>query len=141
MAFLLFVDIEHYLDSKFRNKIIQSTRKLTFQWGPRNECKKNAKVAPASFECASCGLVVYEGKSSKKLETLSEQFERVIMGTIYVDHINPTVCPKEGFIDWNTYFDRMFCPVENLQCLCKTCHDEKSKEEREIRKKYKKKDK
>jgi 5-methylcytosine-specific restriction endonuclease McrA len=53
---------------------------------------------------------------------------------VNVDHVNPVVCPVEGFVNWDVYIKRMFCGKENLQVLCKTCHDLKSAEERKVRK-------
>ena len=53
---------------------------------------------------------------------------------VVVDHIDPCVSPTEGFIDWNTYIERMFCPVENLQVACGNCHTIKSHKERKERK-------
>jgi ribosomal protein S27AE len=47
------------------------------------------------------------------------------------DHKYPVVDPKVGFIDWNTYIDRMF--NGELQPLCKEDHDKKTKEENRIR--------
>jgi len=54
---------------------------------------------------------------------------------VQVDHVLPVVCPKEGFVDWNVYIDRLFCGVENLQVLCSACHDKKTAKERGERKK------
>lgn len=48
---------------------------------------------------------------------------------IAVDHIEPVNDPEVGFVDFNTYVERLFCPVENLQVLCKSCHKKKSAEE------------
>ena len=52
---------------------------------------------------------------------------------VNVDHVEPVVCPKEGFIDWNTFITRLFCTSDNLQVLCSKCHTKKTKEEREVR--------
>ena len=49
---------------------------------------------------------------------------------IEVDHISPVVDPDTGFIDWNTFIDRLYCSKENLQAICKTCHKIKTKQER-----------
>lgn len=48
---------------------------------------------------------------------------------IQVDHRKPVVDPKIGFVDWNTYIERLFCKKSNLQVLCKVCHKEKTKKE------------
>lgn len=44
----------------------------------------------------------------------------------FVDHIKPV----GKFKDWNTYIENLFCEEENLQLLCKECHDKKTKKER-----------
>lgn len=49
---------------------------------------------------------------------------------VNVDHIKPVVDPEVGFVDWNTYVENMFCSKDNLQVLCKTCHNLKTQEER-----------
>lgn len=49
---------------------------------------------------------------------------------VQVDHKRPVVDPKKGFVDWNTYIERMFCKKSNLQVLCKTCHKTKTEKER-----------
>ena len=46
---------------------------------------------------------------------------------VQVDHIEPVVDPIIGFVDWNTFIERLFCDKENLQVLCKKCHKEKTK--------------
>ena len=50
---------------------------------------------------------------------------------VQVDHIEPIVTPSEGFVDWNTFIDRLFCERDNLQVLCKTCHSKKTKKEKQ----------
>lgn len=39
----------------------------------------------------------------------------------------------DGFPDLNQYKNRLFCDTTNLQGLCKTCHDLKTKLENKIR--------
>jgi 5-methylcytosine-specific restriction endonuclease McrA len=58
---------------------------------------------------------------------------------VQVDHIIPVV-PLDSCLQDMTYEEivaRIFCPKKNLQVVCKTCHKEKTKEERAERKKYK----
>lgn len=52
---------------------------------------------------------------------------------VQVDHINPVVDPVAGFQGWDVYIDRMYCAVENLQVLCRSCHKKKSTQERKER--------
>lgn len=44
---------------------------------------------------------------------------------VFVDHVEPV-----GKIGGPDYIARMFIPSARLQCLCKKCHDAKTKEER-----------
>ena len=75
--------------------------------------KKTNRMAE-HFTCASC-----KGEFPAK--------------EVNVDHIEPCVDPKEGFINWDVYIKRMFCDKSNLQVLCTKCHDVKSAEERKER--------
>lgn len=49
---------------------------------------------------------------------------------VQVDHILPVVCPKKGFESWDIFITRLFCSSDNLQVLCKGCHEIKTKKER-----------
>ena len=68
----------------------------------------------AHYKCAACSLCF----SSTNVE---------------VDHIHPVVDISSGFVSWDEYVTRLFCPVENLQVLCSGCHKEKTKNERSAR--------
>ena len=50
-----------------------------------------------------------------------------------VDHIEPVVDPKEGFISWDVFIDRLFCERANLQAVCKPCHKVKTQKEKKKR--------
>ncbi|MGH7974921.1 MAG: HNH endonuclease signature motif containing protein [bacterium] len=53
---------------------------------------------------------------------------------VEVDHIIPVIeVNDQGFVDWNTYVERLFCGPENLQVLCDPCHDKKTHEEQQTR--------
>lgn len=74
-----------------------------------------------------------DGSRSKKD---SVQYKCNVCGTytgstkVAVDHIIPVVSVSEGFIDFNTFIDRLFCDQSNLQVICDDCHDKKTYEER-----------
>ena len=88
---------------------IKSYLRKIWRWSPtRKDCLK-------ASSCASC-----KKRSSD----------------LYADHIDPVVNPNTGFIDWNTYIDRMF--NGKLQALCEGCHAAKTKEEGTLRRKMKK---
>ncbi len=87
-------------------------------WPPRKEAIKKARVARGEYKCASC-----EGIFGPK--------------QIQLDHINPVIDEEEGFVDWNTYIERLFCDEDGFQVMCITCHSAKSFLENEIRKQVK----
>jgi 5-methylcytosine-specific restriction endonuclease McrA len=49
-----------------------------------------------------------------------------------VDHIEPAGSLK-GYADLPGFVERLFCEADNLQVLCKDCHDVKTKEDRDGR--------
>jgi len=49
---------------------------------------------------------------------------------IAVDHIEPVIDVTDGFVDWNTFVQRLFCGPENLQVICDDCHQKKTNKER-----------
>lgn len=83
-----------------------------------NEAKTEKKINPASgrmaqhFKCKKC----------------RKDFPAKM---VQVDHIEPIVTPGLGFVDWNSFVERLFCGKENLQVLCVACHDKKTKKEKQ----------
>lgn len=53
-----------------------------------------------------------------------------------VDHIDPVIPVNTSFenMSMDEVLDRMWCVIINLQPICATCHDSKTKVEREQRK-------
>lgn len=124
---------------KFKSRIISALRRLSYSWEPRKNVTNAAKRAPAVFECENCGKWCYTGKSKASYEKLLEQFpdKNLQMERIDIDHRQPIISVEHGFTDWNDLINGMFCGEDNLWAICKTCHDEKTKKEKELRKKYK----
>jgi hypothetical protein len=56
---------------------------------------------------------------------------------IVADHREPIV-PVTGFISYDSWIERCFIELEGFQALCHKCHSDKSSQEREQRKKYRK---
>lgn len=54
---------------------------------------------------------------------------------LHGDHIDPVIDAEKGFVDWNTYIERLF--LGQIQPLCKQCHKEKSEIENNVRRKIK----
>lgn len=105
-----------------RHWLTNKLRRLSYQWPPRKQAIKNARLDRGIYQCATC-----EGKFGPK--------------EIQLDHITPVVDEEIGWVDWNTYIDRLFCSEENFQVLCKPCHAAKTFFEQEIRKQVKRENK
>lgn len=99
-------------------------RNVSKKWPGKNFAKDKAKVKTHvgtylngnpkylnMFRCAEC-----ERQGIDKLWREND---------VQADHIIGVVGP-EGFKDWNTYIERMFCPTEGYQILCSSHHDEKT---------------
>ncbi len=93
---------------------IERQLRKVWQWfPPRAEARKRVQVGKDLFTCESCG------KQFTRKET-------------HVDHKQPVVAVT-GWVDWNTFIDKLFCDVSNLQILCKKCHKEKTNAENRTR--------
>jgi 5-methylcytosine-specific restriction endonuclease McrA len=88
---------------------------------------------PNKYECLKSAFV--GKKINKKTNRVSAHYlcqgchEEFPTSEVQVDHISPIVDPEIGFISWDEFIKNLFCPVDNLQCLCKTCHTIKTKKE------------
>lgn len=51
---------------------------------------------------------------------------------VNVDHINPVITPSIGFSSWDEFINNLFCEEDNLQVMCKPCHNKKSLAEKQI---------
>lgn len=112
-----------WTDAKFRSFIISGLRSKHSRWSPKNEAKRAANVARGRYKCACCGEV-----GPATLPPLPGNKRR--RNNAAVDHIQPVVDPDVGFVDWDTYIERMFVEVEGYQVLCWECHEKKTAEER-----------
>ena len=101
-------------NAKLKRFIISGLRKLSYRWGERYQCLKDARVGD-SYKCAKC----------------KKTFSRK---DIQIDHIQPVVDPATGFSTWDEYITRLFSYRTNFQVLCKPCHKIKTASERVVRK-------
>ena len=112
-----------WTESRFNSFIKSALRKASIKWPPKYQVKKEAEVGKKinkstgriamHYCCAGC----------------SDHFPN---SYVSVDHILPVVDPTTGFVSWDDVIERMFCEIDGLQVLCKDCHDEKTKQEKEI---------
>jgi 5-methylcytosine-specific restriction endonuclease McrA len=105
-------------ESAFWSFIRSGLRQKSRWWKPITECKLKAKRVYKGpnkrqrfeYQCNTCKLWFAEKH-------------------INVDHIQPAGslnCAQDlpGFVE------RLFCEIDNLQCLCTDCHDKKTKLEK-----------
>lgn len=91
------------------------------KWAPIQECLREARTRRGFYECASC--------KEEVPASIKEGRKRV--KNVHVDHIVPVVDPEVGWTTWDEVIDRLFSELDNLQTLCKSCHDKKTNEEKE----------
>jgi len=113
--------VDHWTDGRMRAFVTSALRAAFRKFPNKFAALKNAYVGKrknkrtnreaSHYECASCG----------KFFPATE---------VDVDHIDPVVSLSEGFVNWDTYINRLYCPASNLQILCKTCHKKKTTSER-----------
>lgn len=108
-----------------RSFITSTLRGGLRRWPPKWDCLKEAFTSK-KINSKTGRLASHYRCNGCKEEYTSKD--------IQIDHINPVVCPKEGFISWDEFIKRLYCPKENLQALCRACHLVKTKEERKKRK-------
>lgn len=104
--------------------VISGLRRLSYRTPMRAAAMTAARIERGKYRCASCKQIF--GRKS-----------------IAVDHVHPVVNPKTGFVGFDDYIKRLFCPSSGLQILCNdgktSCHKIKSKTENKIRRTTKKK--
>lgn len=113
-----------WTEAKFNSFIKSTLRGSTRKWAPIQEALKEARVERGYYRCAAC-----QKKVPATIKVGSKRAKNAI-----VDHIKPIVDPAVGFTTWDDCVERMFCEKDNLQVLCKACHDIKSTEEKAIAK-------
>jgi 5-methylcytosine-specific restriction endonuclease McrA len=110
-----------WTEARFKSFVISKLRAGLRWWPPKFRVLKNAaterKVNPKTGKLA----MHYLCKKCKRDFPLKE---------VQVDHKNPVVDTKTGFVSWDVYVERMFVEDKMLQVLCKPCHKIKSDKER-----------
>lgn len=98
----------------FFGMLKNALRRLSMYWKPISLCKLNARRA-------------YKGPNKRrKWEYQCAKCKNYFPGEkVSVDHIMP-VGTLSSFEDIEGVVRRLFVEVDQLQCLCSTCHNEKS---------------
>jgi len=122
-------------------KIKNNLRRLHMHCKYKNKAKQRSKIDSATFLCEveGCSNAYYEGSSDKNYLKLCEKYAGVYnieKGRIELDHINPVVDIKKGFGNWDDYLHALWVNDTGYQCLCRSCHAEKSAKEAAERAEY-----
>jgi hypothetical protein len=115
-------------ESRFKSFIKSALRSASNRWGPKFECKKEARVERGKYLCAG-----YQKEPHVVPATIKEGNKRV--NYVAVDHVHPVIDPEKGWQSWDDVVARMFVELPGLQLLCNDCHAAKSSDERKQRKK------
>ena len=115
-----------WTDARFRSFVTSALRAASRRWPPKFKALKEAFVGRKTNKKTGKLAMHYKCAKCKK---------HFVAADVQVDHVLPVVDPKVGFIGWDSFIDRIFCEIENLQVLCKPCHKVKTEEEKAERKK------
>jgi 5-methylcytosine-specific restriction endonuclease McrA len=115
-----------WTDARFRSFVTSALRAASRRWPPKFKALKEAFVGRKTNKKTGKLAMHYKCAKCKK---------HFVATDVQVDHVLPVVDPKVGFIGWDSFIDRIFCEIENLQVLCKPCHKVKTEEEKAKRKK------
>lgn len=113
---------DRWTEARYRSFIKGTLRSATRKWAPLADVLKKARVRRGFYLCNGCKQHV-----PASIKVGSKRVKNAV-----VDHIEPIVDPAVGFTTWDDCIERMFCEADNLQVLCKECHDKKTNEEKAI---------
>lgn len=115
-----------WTEARFRSFITSALRAASRRWPPESKALKEAFVGKKVNARTGKMAMHYKCAACKK---------HFVQADVQIDHIDPVVDPKKGFISWDVFIERMFVEMHGLQILCRPCHKIKTDEERLQRKK------
>ena len=118
-----------WTEARFRSFIRGGLRSISMRWPPKNEVKRNARIERGVYLCEGYNRGSHEVPNS--LPPNPGNKRRI--NNAVVDHINPVIDPRCGFISWNELIKRLFCEADGFQLLCYECHKHKTLDERKLR--------
>lgn len=114
-----------WTEARKRAFIISGLRQTSRRYPPRYETLADAYTGQKLNTKTNRVGKHYECNVCKKQYPAKE---------VQIDHIIPVIDPEVGFVDWNTYIERMFCDKANLQTICLGCHTVKTNQEKKKKK-------
>lgn len=119
---------DQWTESRFNSFIKSALRSASVRWPPRYETLSDAYVGTIKNVKTGRMAKHYQCNCCKKAFPAKE---------VQVNHKIPVV-PVEGFDDWSSVIERMFCEKEGLEVLCIPCHKVVTSLENNDRKGYRK---
>jgi len=110
-----------WTEGRYRSFVTSALRGAFRRWPPKFLVLKNAQAGRKINKITGKLAMHYKCAICKKAHVLTQ---------VQVDHIDPVVCTKNGFISWDVFIDRLYCEASNLQIVCKECHKIKCAEEK-----------
>jgi len=111
----------NWTEAQFRAFITRALRGA--RWPQKYECIRKA--------CVGEGINPSTGRKCK-LHLCPQCGGTFPQNQMQADHVVPVVGP-EGFVDWNTYIERLFCEADGFSAICKDCHKRITEHERKLR--------
>lgn len=108
-----------WTEARYRGFIRSALRKAWTRWNPNHEAKRTARIERGVYMCAG-----YERDAHPTPASIRVDGKR--KNNVFTDHIDPIGTHRT----WDETIARMFVEVDQLQVLCKECHDSKTKDER-----------
>lgn len=112
--------------ARFDSFIKSALRAASLKWPPRWKVLKEAFT----------GIKINQATGRKSKHYLCAKCQKEFpTSQIEVNH-KISVVPFEGLTSWDVVIDRLFCEPEGLEAVCKDCHKQITKQEKEERKMY-----
>lgn len=70
---------------------------------------------------------------TKELYTCAQCDQMYPRKQVHIDHKVPVISPIDGFQGWDLYVEKLFVQFDDLQVLCKDCHQQKTQKENKVR--------
>ena len=102
-------------EARYSSFIKSALRGATRRWAPKWDAKRAARVGRNQYRCSTCSKTVPNRNT-------------------HMDHKLPVVDVVQGFVGWDIYIERLFVERDGWRLLCKACHAEVTKMQREQRK-------
>ena len=104
---------------ELKNFLIKQLRRISHKWRAFDEAKKRDRVDRAIDPAT--GRLCWRAQCVGFRELIFEKHRKM-------DHVEPVV-PLSGWSTLDSFATRLFCEANNLQSLCKDCHDLKTADE------------